>query len=357
MATEGSSARISWGILGCGKISNDFANAIHQAKGCDLVTVGARNVDSAEAFGKLHGAKRWGNYDAVVSDAEVQIIYVGSIHPYHYKLVLSALEAGKHVLVEKPMGMNARECKEMAAKAKEKGLFLMEGVWTRCFPATRKVVEILSSGALGDVVQFVGDLGFDIPFEVDRLYDLNLGGGGLLDLGIYPLSWLLLAFAGKDLKGLSASARLHKGGADMSGVITAKFGDEGIGACMYSTRSLTQNEVEICCREGRIRVGGPESGFASAHTPERIEIWTAGDQLLKGQKKEVLTFPVPKFKTTKSPMNFPNSEGFLYEVEHVAECLRQNLKESPNWTLAETIQCAEIMDEVRKQVGVKYPTD
>ncbi len=349
---------VRWGILGCGKISNDFANAIAQAQDCTLVSCGARNVYSAEAFGKLHGARRWGNYESVISDPEVQVVYVGSIHPYHRDLVLKALDANKHVVVEKPMGMNARECEEMVAKAKEKDLFLMEGLWTRSFPATRKVAEILSSGRLGEVVSFTGDLGFDIPFDVDRLYDLKLGGGGLLDLGIYPLSWLLLAFAGKKLNGVSAAARLHEGGADMSGVFTCTFGDEGIGSCTYSSRSLTQNSVEICCRRGRIRVSGPtEGGFSSAHTPERVEVVTAGESLVRGEKKEVLRFPVPKYTQANAPMNFPNSEGFLFEAEHVADCIRKNLKESPNWTLAETIQAAEIMDEVRSQIGVKYPQD
>lgn len=176
-AVNNKSGVLKWGILGCGKISNDFCNAVHQAAGSVIQNVGARSESSAEAFGKTHGAIRFGTYESVVSDPEVEVVYVGAINTQHYKLALSALEKGKHVLCEKPMGMNAGEVRNLMAKAKEKNLFLMEGVWTRCFPATRKIADHLSSGALGPVVTFQGDLGFDIPVSIKRLYDLNLGAG------------------------------------------------------------------------------------------------------------------------------------------------------------------------------------
>ncbi len=141
----------------------------------------------------------------------------------------------------------------------------MENMWTRSFPATRYVEELISSKSLGEVVTCHADLGFNIPESVERLYDLALGGGGLLDLGIYPLAWVMLAFKGQEMRSVSATARLHKGGADTTGAVTIKYGSEGLAVASYSTRSETQNNVEIGCTHGKITVHG-----WSGHCPEKV---------------------------------------------------------------------------------------
>ena len=141
----------------------------------------------------------------------------------------------------------------------------MENMWTRSFTATRYVEELISSKSLGEVGTCHADLGFNIPESVERLYDLALGGGGLLDLGIYPLAWVMLAFKGQEMRSVSATARLHKGGADTTGAVTLKYGSEGLAVASYSTRSETQNNVEIGCTHGKITVHG-----WSGHCPEKV---------------------------------------------------------------------------------------
>ena len=345
---------LRWGILGSGKISSDFSNAIAESPNSTVHAIAARSEASAKEFSKKHGIEYfYEGYDALLEDEEVDIVYVGMIHTGHKEAVLKCLNKGKHVLCEKPMGMNEREVEQMVSVAREKKLFLMEGMWTRCFPATRRVVEVLSSGELGEVIHCQADLGFDIPFSVRRLYDLKWGGGGLLDLGIYPLAQVLLAFKGHgELKAdqISASATLHADGADQTGVVTLKFGTEGIGTAAYSTRCETSNECQISLTKGKIRIHG-----ISSHCPEKVSIKRVGTTS-SSSSTETLDFPVPKYGL-KCPMNFVNSEGFLYEVQHVEDMLRQNKTESDYWSLDETIQCTKIMDKVRAAIGVRYPQD
>ena len=248
--------------------------------------------------------------------------------------------------------MNSGEVESMLALAKEKGLFLMEGLWTRCFPATRRVAEILRSGDLGKVVSVTADLGFFIPEEVRRLYDLKIGGGGLLDLGLYPISWILLAFDAADFRGSNATATIHREGADMTGTVTLRFGDQGLGTAHYSCRAETQKETHICCEGGSIHV----NRCWSAHAPARIVVKRGGSYGLEGGEGEVEEFPLPEF-VGNCAMNFGNSEGFVYEARHVEECLEKGLVESPLWTHAETRLLHRVLDDARRQVGVAYPQD
>ena len=167
--------RPKWGILGSGKICQDWTSSL-VLNGSSVLAVAARSLDSAKAFAERFEIPRsYGSYSSLLEDEEVQIVYVGTIHTHHCALVLEALEKGKHVLCEKPMGMNSGEVKRMVDLAKSKGLFLMENMWTRSFPATRKVADIIASGSLGAVVTCTADLGFVIPGEppsISRLISL-----------------------------------------------------------------------------------------------------------------------------------------------------------------------------------------
>ncbi|UPR01607.1 trans-1,2-dihydrobenzene-1,2-diol dehydrogenase [Chloropicon primus] len=337
---------VRWGIAGCGKISHDFTNALTFNKS-NVVACAARSETSSKRFAETFGIpKHYGGYDGLLEDGEVDVVYIGTIHTTHCELVMKALDKGKHVLCEKPIGMNGREVRKMVALAKEKNLFLMEGMWTRCFPATRKIASLLETGELGEVITCTADLGFSIPFEVKRLYELEMGGGGLLDLGVYPLAWLLLAFGDQELKSVNACASLHESGADMTGVITLRFGKEGVGSASYSSRSETQKELHINCTKGSIRV----RGCWSSHTPERVEV-------RRDEAGEADVFEFPIEKNFPVPMNFGNSEGFVNECRHVEECLRGGKLESNFWSLQETLKSHDIVDEIRKMLGVTYPQD
>jgi predicted dehydrogenase len=167
-----------WGVLATGKISSDFCNAILHDEQADVVGIGSRSIESANRFSERHGllergVKCYGSYEELLKDPQVDVVYVGSINTSHFTNVIACLQHGKHVLCEKPLGVNLAQVKQMIELAKEKKLFLGEGMWTRSFPAAQKVRDILSSKVLGEVVTCQGDLGFDIPPSVSRCYDLH----------------------------------------------------------------------------------------------------------------------------------------------------------------------------------------
>ncbi len=182
---------IRWGILGTGWIANEFAQGLAQLPDADLVAVGSRTRESAQRFAEQYGIpNRHASYQALVNDAEVDVIYVATPNPLHREHVLLCLASGKPVLCEKPFALNAREAEAMVQVAREKKLFLMEAMWSRFFPLMAKVRSLLADGAIGEVQMLVADLSIHFDFDpADRRYALDLGGGALLDLGVYLVSF------------------------------------------------------------------------------------------------------------------------------------------------------------------------
>eukprot|EP00486_Rosalina_sp_Unknown_P003463 CAMPEP_0201567828 /NCGR_PEP_ID=MMETSP0190_2-20130828/8511_1 /ASSEMBLY_ACC=CAM_ASM_000263 /TAXON_ID=37353 /ORGANISM="Rosalina sp." /LENGTH=172 /DNA_ID=CAMNT_0047988251 /DNA_START=24 /DNA_END=539 /DNA_ORIENTATION=+ len=165
----------NWGIIGCGLISFDFTNALKKSERCKVVACGARQLEKSKNFAKQFDIpiyNAYDNYDAVSNDPNVDIVYIGTIHPSHYKSVVNALNNGKHVLCEKPIGMNASETSEMIEAARKNNRFLMEGMWTRFFPAYRKARELIQNGEIGDIIHYYGDFGVLMPSakDVPRLW-------------------------------------------------------------------------------------------------------------------------------------------------------------------------------------------
>ena len=181
---------VRWGIIGTGKIARAFANALKEVPGAVLAGVASRSQDKADAFGQEFGAATsYGSYEALVQAADIDLVYVGTPHPQHAENALMALRAGKGVLCEKPFTMNLREAEQVVTLARSKRLFLMEAMWTRYLPAYLEVKRILASGEIGTPRQVVADFGFAANFGPEhRVFNPELGGGALLDLGIYPLS-------------------------------------------------------------------------------------------------------------------------------------------------------------------------
>jgi len=217
---------INWGILTCGKISNDFVNALKSVKGAQITSCGARKKEDALSFGKVHGIPNcYGSYEELVKDPLVQIVYVGSIHPYHYEHTLLALNHGKHVLVEKPVAINRKQAEVMFEVAAEKQLFIMEGTWTIFFPAFVKALELIAAGEIGEIHYAQSDFGVPLAKDVQRIWDPILGGGGVLDLGVYPITQvaMLLANNGKEKPlEIKATGVIHQG-VDVCGSVTLKF--------------------------------------------------------------------------------------------------------------------------------------
>ena len=181
--------KINWGILGPGKIARKFAQDLMLSDNAVLYGVASRNLERANAFcQEYHGLKYYGSYDELVSESGIDVVYIATPHPYHFEHTMMCLEHGKAVLCEKPMGMDHEQVRGMAEKAQKIGLFLMEGIWTRFIPGVELYLDLIKKDIIGEVTTLHADFGFLAPFDAQsRLYNKTLGGGSLLDIGIYPL--------------------------------------------------------------------------------------------------------------------------------------------------------------------------
>lgn len=291
------------------------------------------------------------DYSTIYAAPDIDVVYIGTPHSLHKEQCLAAISAGKHVLCEKPICINASEAEEVIAAAEAKGVFLMEAVWTRFFPLVTKLKKLLhEEKVIGDVSRMFCDFG--IPMNIPslppthRYRDLALGGGALLDIGIYPLTLANLILDGKvgskvENFEVNASMVLFEG-ADVEDVITLKYADGKIGILTASLRTKTP---EAFCRvegsNGSLVIEGP-----GASLPTRIKV------LVNGEDEKVLEFGFGEpAKGAKTPM------GFRYEADAAGWDILEGRKENPICPLDESLRLMKLMDAMRKQCGVIYPQD
>ena len=323
---------IRWGILGTGKISRAFANALKDTPGAVLAGVASRSLENAQAFGAEFGvAGCYGSYQALADAPDVDIIYIGTPHPQHAGNALVVLGGGKAVLCEKPFTMNLREAERVVALAREKKLFLMEAMWTRFMPALAEVKRIVASGEVGVPSQVSADFGFAATGDpLHRLNNPELGGGALLDLGIYPLSIAV------DLLGPVASVRaqalMGPTGVDVHTGFTLVHEGGGMSICSCSLRARTPAELTIAGPLGHIRMN------TMFHRATSITV-----ALADGATRAVQT---PYL-----------GNGYVHEAIEAGRCLRAGLLESPGMTLDQTLALMGVLDEVRRQIGLRYSAD
>lgn len=324
------SSDLRWGFLSAGgiaaEVAQDFAHA-----GLTIQAVGARDLAKATAFADRFGIpNRHQGYEALVADPEVDIVYISTIHPFHKRDALLALNAGKHLLVEKPFTINAHEAAEIYSLAKEKKLFVMEAMWTRFLPTMNAVFDVINSGALGEVELLTADHSQALT-HVPRLVERELGGGALLDLGIYPISLAHRIF-GKPTA-ITAKARFNSDGADATTSMIFEY--QGGKHATMTTSFLGAGPVTASI------VG----------TLARIDI----DRSFYGQT----TFRVinNNGEVLRSYQESIDGQGRQYQAIHVEECIQKGLTESPIMSLSETVEIMEVMDSVRAQIGLTYPTE
>lgn len=315
------------GIIGTGKIAGKFAEAVNRAEGARLYGVASRTFSRARTFAEKYNTTVWyGSYDELLKDDKVELIYVATPHVFHKENTMSALNAGKGVLCEKPFALSARDAAEMIALAEEKGLFLAEAMWTRFFPAVKKVKEILESGVLGEIVTFQADLSYSFPFDSEsRIYNKSLGGGALLDLGIYPLS-IMHYFLGVP-QNMQARSVFCDTGVDSSTSILCSYesGAQALLSCSVSTQ--TPGEAVISCTKGWIRLNAP------FHHPNSISIFHNGENHY--------SFPYEGY-------------GYEYEVESAVRSFREGKTEDSHMTHKDTQEVMELLDRVRELTGLHY---
>lgn len=321
---------VRWGILGAGNIANRLAEGVNFLPDAELAAVGSRDLEKANAFADKHQIpRRYGSYEELVNDPDLDVIYVATTHNFHREHSLLALNAGKHVLCEKPFTINAGEAEEIVAAAQAKNLFVMEAMWTRFFPLMYRVRDLLREGAIGTPWLVQSDFGFKATFNPSsRLFDPNLGGGALLDVGVYTLSFASMVL-GEPSK-ISGVATLGQSGVDEVVGITLGY-PSGAVADLYTTvRANTPHEATILGDKGRIRI-------------ERS--WWRPDHLTISHDSE-----------GEEGVHMPwDSSGFNYQAAEVCRCLREGKIESDVMPHAESISIMRTMDELRSQWGLKYP--
>lgn len=323
-----------WGILATGKIAHSFAANLREVPGARLAAVGSRRIESAQELGREYGdadTTAHGSYEALVADPDVDIVYVATPHSLHLDNARLALAAGKHVLVEKPLTLNLREAETMVALAREHDRFLMEAMWMACHPLIRLLQTGLREGRFGTPRQLHADLGFLVDRSPDdRLLDPALGGGALLDMGVYPLTFADLMLG--PAEHLLATATLDERGVDRDVAIAGRYAGGAVAALTTSMTSWSPRTASIATDRGRIDVP------ADFHHPAYVT-WTP-----HGGEPERIESPGPLLGT-----------GLGNEAAEVQRCLAEGLRESPLVPHAQTLRLLGQMDDLRGQLGIRYP--
>jgi predicted dehydrogenase len=323
---------VRWGILGTGKISRAFATALRETPGAVLAGVASRGIDSARAFAQEFCAgAAYGSYQELADAPDVDLVYIGTPHTMHAENALLALHGGKGVLCEKPFTMNLREAEQVVALARSKKLFLMEAMWTRFMPALAEVKRIIASGEIGAVHSVVADFGFKAEFGPEhRVFNPALGGGALLDLGIYPLS-IAAALLGP-VESVRAQAEMGATGVDVETGFTLRHRDGGISVCSCSLQARSPCELTVSGELGYVRMN------TRFHRTESLSVVLADGSLR--------TVPTPFL-----------GNGYVHEAIEAQRCFKAGLVESPGMTHGETLALMGVMDEIRRQIGLAYTAD
>lgn len=319
-----------WGFLGAGGIAHSVAEDF-QIAGLKIHAVGAREYSKADEFAdRFKIPNRHQGYESLVNDPEVDIAYISTIHPFHKRDALLALNAGKHVLLEKPFTINAQEAEEIYVLAKSKKLFAMEAMWSRFLPSMNAIFDVINSGLLGEIELLIADHSQALT-HVPRLVERELGGGALLDLGIYPISLAHRIFG--EPQSITAKAKLNHEKVDATTSMIFEY--HGGKQATMTTSFLGAGPVTatIVGSLGRIEIDGSFYGQTS------FRVFNRNGEVIKRYNEKI------------------KGHGRQYQAMHVEECVAAGLIESPIMSLRESVEIMRVMDTVRAQIGVSYPTE
>ena len=321
---------VRWGIIGTGHIAGKFAADLTAMPEARLVAVGSRSQAGAESFGARWGAPRChASYAALAQDPEVEAVYVAVPHPFHAENALLCLEAGKAVLCEKPFALNAAQAAEVIRRARARKLLVMEGMWTRAFPVMARLRQLLADGAVGRVRLVAADFSFRCQSSLEgRLFNRALGGGALLDVGIYPVS-LASMILGAPAQ-IFSGAEIGPSGVDYQAAMIFRYGNGAAAALFAGLRADTPSDAEIIGESGSIKV------HDVWWKPSRMTVTRAGG------------------KTEHFDMPYAGN-GFHFEAAEFMNCLRQGRLESALMPLEETLSIMKTLDAVRAPWGLRYP--
>lgn len=318
-----------WSIIGPGNIAGKFAESLKLLENAELYSVASRSEGRARKFADEYGFTRaCSSYEELINDPQTDIIYIATTNDCHYGQVLDCIEAGKAVICEKPLALNSRQVEALFNKASEKGTFLMEAMWTRFLPAMQKVREILDAGLIGEPSLVQAEFGFYCLYAPEaRQFDLQRGGGALLDLGIYPVAFAL-DILGKNPKAVGGTALLAETGADITNGITINY-EKSMAVLSSTFTAATRQEALIYGSKGCISL----PAFWGA---KEISLIVDGET----DKRYDLSFDGP---------------GYQFEAAEVMSCLDAGLTESSLMSCEDSMSVHRIMDELRAQWGIEYP--
>jgi predicted dehydrogenase len=321
---------LRWGFLSAGGIATAVADDFRIA-GITIQAVGARELAKANEFADKFGIpNRHQGYEALVNDPEVDVVYVSTPHPWHHQHTLLALNAGKHVLLEKPFTINAREAQEIKDVAASKHLFVLEAMWSRFLPSMDAIFEVINSGVLGEIRLLTADHSQYLP-NIPRLWEPELGGGALLDLGIYPVSFAVRALGLP--KSFCAKATLTGQGVDETTSLIFEYENGAHAAlttCMSATGPVTATVVGTF---GRIEI---DNAF---YNQTSFRVYNQGRELIQSYDEKIA------------------GVGRQFQGLHLEKCVAAGLLESPILSVTESVEIMRLMDSIRAQIGVKYPTE
>jgi predicted dehydrogenase len=323
--------RYRFAIMGTGIIARKMAEALEHVTGAVKYAVASREQGKAKLFATEWGfEKAYGSYQEMVNDPLVDVVYIALPHNLHCTATLLSLDAGKHVICEKPFAVNEAEVRMMIDKAQSKGLFLMEAMWSRFLPHIIRAKELVENGTLGHIDMLTADFAIRrrpiIPS--DRKWNRELIGGALMDIGIYPVfiaQYLLGEHTGFDAQAVIGSTQV-----DYSCGVTFKYAQETM-AITYSS-FLVESGVKAAV-------------YGSKTTLEFDSFWfMPGDlKLLYHDDREEL-IPFPKI-----------GNGYHYEAQEVVDCLNKGLTQSPSMTWDDSLKLIQTLDGIRQKCGIFYP--
>jgi len=321
---------LRWGVLGTGWIAGRFIRSVQRHTRQRVIAIGSRDAERSRAFAAASGAPRaYGAYEELVADGDVDVVYVATPHPAHHRCALLAIEAGKHVLVEKPLALSAAQAAEIAAAAARRGVFCLEALWTLFLPKFDVIRQLLEAGVLGEVHTVQADCGeFFAPDH--RILRADLAGGPLLDLGTYPIAfatWVL----GPPVH-VQAAGQPHPAG--VNGQLAAILADaDGNQAVLHTTVfGITPTTATIAGTRATLTLDGPfyqPGGFA----------------LRSADGEHELTWTEERVE----------HDALHFQAAAVATCIAEGRLESPLRPLADSVATMAVMDEIRRRTGIVFP--
>jgi predicted dehydrogenase len=327
-----SDGHVRWGILGTGFIAGLQTQDLAE-NGFTVQAVGSRNAESSKAFSeKFSIPSAYASYEALVADPDVDVVYIASPHTYHHAHALLALNAGKHVLVEKPFTINAREAQEIFALAEAKGLVALEAMWSRFLPHMIRLREIIAEGSLGQIRKVTASHNQNLPKDpAHRLNDPALGGGALLDLGVYPVSFAIDVLGIPDT--IRASASMTATGVDRQTAAIFEYADgqQALVDCALDTAS--NNRAVVIGTEGWIDI---ESTW---YNPTPFTWFDNAGNVLEKFDQRV------------------TSRGMQYQSAEMERLIRAGLTAGTVLPPSESVAVMAAMDEIRRQIGLTYDAD